>query len=87
MSLVMPAGPGDLGPVLTTSDTGHLRDIGQQLGLMPSLVISAVLVMISPAILVSFCVRGQRFEIIILKISVLIQSHMCICHLRRLNKL
>ena len=53
-----------IGPVLTISDTEHLRDISQQLGLVPG----AVLVMLSPAILVSFCVRFQRFEIIISKI-------------------
>ena len=49
-----------IGPVLTTSDTGHLRDISQRLGLLPGLVISAVLVLLSLAILVSFCVRGSR---------------------------
>ena len=47
-------------PVLTTSYTGHLRDISQRLGLLPGLLISAVLVLLSLAILVSFCVRGSR---------------------------
>ena len=47
-------------PLLTSGDTGHLRDISTKIGLLPGLVISAVLVLLSLAILVSFCVRGAR---------------------------
>ena len=45
---------------LVTADTGHLRDISARLGLVPGVVISAVLILLSLAILVSFCIRGSR---------------------------
>ena len=51
---------GTIRPLLTSGDTGHLRDISTKIGLLPGLVISAVLVLLSLAVLVSFCVRGSR---------------------------
>ena len=41
-------------------DSGHLKDMSKKIGLLPGIVISVILILLSIAILISFCIRGSQ---------------------------